>query len=376
MMRRAHCFSFSLFLAVVAVFVGACGHPVDNDTVQSPIVPDAGVDAPFVPPVPTLLAGAPGSAFCGSIGACRMFVEGGQVFFDSITPVDGGGQSSAILAVPVGGGAVTTVATTGYGLTVGPFASANGIEWFETSDEPFVSALYTSGGTGTEGTLLATYTFDDGGPGGFGAEFVLGSDDANSIYLVSPVPTVVAISKSDGKVEFVSTSAESEVTGAPFPVVVDSDPSGLVYQGGLQFSKTNGESSPIPWNCPGGACAAAGVGDGVVFGLFGDGLGSPIVALSGGVTTQLWTLASGGGGLQETQAFGVVADSQNVYWISTNGIDSSTLRRAPIQGNVSAEVLLTDTTPGPAPCGLTGVALDGTFVYVTTGDGRLLRLPK
>jgi hypothetical protein len=113
-----------------------------------------------------------------------------------------------------------------------------------------------------------------------------------------------------------------------------------------------------------------------VFGLFGDGLGSPIVALSGGVTTQLWTLASGGGGLQETQAFGVVADSQNVYWISTNGIDSSTLRRAPIQGNVSAEVLLTDTTPGPAPCGLTGVALDDTFVYVTTGDGRLLRLPK
>ncbi len=188
----------------------------------------------------------------------------------------------------------------------------------------------------------------------------------------------------------------AELPTAPGVVVVDPDPSGFVYLATVRCSKTNGEVSPIPWDCPdGGVCLAASVGDGVLFGLLdtshlgGPGIPSLLVApLAGGATTSLWTGTTPDAG-ESVDPIGVVADATNVYWISSSwvlSIDgrtvesaSSTLWRAPAQGGGSPVALWSDTIAGiPVSLaqGFTGTALDDTFIYFTTSDGRLLRLPK
>jgi hypothetical protein len=190
MMRRALFFSsfslFFLFLVGFAVFVGACGRVAGDASPAMTLLADAGADAPFVPQVPTLLAAEPGSAFCGS-APCRMFVQDGQVFFESITFLEDGGAgiTSAIVSVPVDGGSVTTVASTGRTFSFGPFASASGVEWLEPSGGFAGSAtLYVSSGAGGSGSPLGTYVAD----GGTIPAFFSAADDTNSIYLASSVP--------------------------------------------------------------------------------------------------------------------------------------------------------------------------------------------
>jgi hypothetical protein len=67
---------------------------------------------------------------------------------------------------------------------------------------------------------------------------------------------------------------------------------------------------------------------------------------------------------------GLTVDAQNVYWIDGGYPGVPAIMRAPIDGGSSTMVVETD------PPSALAIVSDSTAVYFTTGDGRLIEVPK
>lgn len=296
----------------------------------------AGAQTGSVPPGPgngavmkvPIGGGAPTTLATGLVGRCDLAVDATSVYYTIADTVPG-----AVMKVPIGGGAPSTIASgdIGYGLSV----DATSIYWSKGGPSRSPGSLMRVPVGGSTPTTLASCPSPSflcvGLPSGseqIGPTSI--AVDATSVYWMNNGTALMKVASGGGPI----TELAWGDNGFGFPVHL---PTGIAVDATNVYWANGGGS-------PSGAVMKVPLGG-----------GTPTVLARSGVNAPR----------------GIAVDATNIYWTDTNNnTNTNTVMKLPLSGG-------TPTTLASWPGSGSGyIAVDATSVYWTTTDGVMKRTPK